>query len=112
MPGISTRVRSWCRPVAELVEDRDHFLVRERRRLAAHRRGQVAGEIGDRMLHVAVHAAAVDRVVHPRAALLVLARVEVEVELADERAAAVVDGEEAHVGMPHLRRRDATIETS
>ena len=77
--------------VAELVEDRDDLVVRERRRLAADRRRQVAREVGDRMLHRAPRAAAVDRVVHPRAALLAFARVEVEVELADERAVAVAD---------------------
>ena len=36
--------------VAELVEDRDDFVVRERRGLAGDRRGQVARQVGDRML--------------------------------------------------------------
>src|SRR5678816_3487637 len=47
--------------------------------------------------------AAVDRIVHPRAALLAFARVEVEVELADERLMRIEDLEEAHARMPRRR---------
>ena len=79
-------------PVAELVEQRHHLVVGERRGLArgalADRRREIAREIGDRMLHAGTDAAAVDGVVHPRAALLARPRIEVEIELADERAAA------------------------
>ena len=74
--------------MAELVEQRDDVVVREQRRLAADRRGEVAREVRDRMLHALVDAPAVDRVVHPRAALLAFARIEVEIELADDRARA------------------------
>ena len=104
-PATSTRGEELVQPVAELVEDRDHFVVRERRGLAADRRRQIARQVRDRMLHRGARTAAVDRVVHPRAALLALARVEVEVELADELAVAVVDVEEAHGGMPCCRAR-------
>ena len=96
-------------PVAELVEDRDHLVVRERRGLAVDRRRQVAGEVGDRMLDVRAGAAAVDRVVHPRAALLVLARVHVEVELPEQRAVAVGDVEKAHARRATSARADSRI---
>ena len=36
--------------VAEFVEQRDHFVVREQRRLAADRRGEIAVQVGDRRL--------------------------------------------------------------
>ena len=90
--------------VAELVEQRRHFAVREQR-LAGRRRGP-------EKLHVryatgccsrSCACAAIDRVVHPRAALLAFARVEVEVELADERLMRVEDLEEAHARMPGRR---------
>ena len=89
--------------VAELVEQRDDFVVRERRRAAVGRCRQVAGEEGDRMLNLRARATAVDRVVLPRAALLAGARVIVEVELADQRARRIGDVEEADVGMPRRR---------
>ena len=95
-PATSTSRQQLVQAVAEFVEDRDHLVVRERRRLAVDRRGQVAGEVGDRMLDVRARAPAVDRVVHPRAALLAFARVQVEIELADQRAVAIDDVEEAH----------------
>ena len=57
------------------------------------------------MLQAVALLATVDRVVHPRAALLAFARMQVEVELADQRAVAVADVEEAHVRMPGHRRR-------
>jgi hypothetical protein len=72
---------------------------------ASDRRGQVARQVRDRDLHARRGAAAVDRVVHPRAALLVLARVVVEVELRDRRARLVGDVEEAHARVPGLGLR-------
>ena len=59
------------------------------------------------MLDRPAHALAVDRIVHPRAALLALARVKVEIEFADEGALPIVDGEKAHRRMPHRRLRFA-----
>ena len=109
--GDVDRVSSWCRPWPnswKIVITSSCVNVRG---LAVHRRRQVAGEVGDRQLDVRAGAAAVDRVVHPRAALLALARVVVEVELADQRARAVDDLEEAHVachvGGLRLADRDA-----
>ena len=90
--------------VAELVEERDDFVVRERRRPAFDRRRQIAGEERDRMLEMRADATAVDRVVHPGAALLAGARVDVEIELSDQRAGGIGDVEEAHVGMPGRAR--------
>ena len=92
--------------MAELVEQRDDFVVGEQRRLAARRGGgEVAGQVGDRVLHAAAPCAGGRGVVHPRAAALAGARVEIEVELADQRAARVDDVEEAHVRVPRRRLR-------
>ena len=43
------------------------------------------------------------RIVLPCAALLVIACIQIEVKLADQFAAQVIDSIEAHVGMPHRR---------
>jgi hypothetical protein len=86
--------------VAGFVEEGDHVVVAEGGGLAAHRAGEVAHQVGDRGLDAARDAPAGDRGVHPGAALLGVAGVEVEVELADEFAIAL-DAEEAHVGVPH-----------
>ena len=101
-PGVHAR-EQLVQPVAELVEERRDFGVRERRRPAGDGRGEVAGEVGDRVLDARAGAAAVDGVVHPRAALLARARVVVEVELADQGARRVGDLEEAHVAGARLR---------
>src|SRR5207245_531797 len=75
--------------VAEFMEQGQDFIVRERGGLArgifADRRRKIAGEVGDGMLHTRSDTPPIDRVVHPRAALLARARVKIEVELADER---------------------------
>ena len=94
-------------PVAELVEDRDDLVVGERRGFPFHRRGQIAGEVRNRMLDVRTRVTTVDRVVHPCAALLAWPRVIVEVELAEQRAGRVGDVEKAHVGMPRRGWRSA-----
>ena len=73
--------------------------------LAADRTREVAVEVGDRRLQaggaVLEYPPAGQRFVHPGAAALGLARVEVEVELANEGAVRGRDAEEAHVLVPH-----------
>ena len=54
MPGDAELVdlgEQLVQAVAELVEERVHLAVGEERGLAGHRRGEVAGEEGDRRLH-------------------------------------------------------------
>ena len=55
------------------------------------------------MLQALGRAAAVDRVVHPRAALLACARIQIEIELPDERAVRIVDLVETHDRVPRRR---------
>ena len=91
--------------VAEFVEQRDHFVMRECRRLGAGRWRQVARHVSDGMLNGAVEPPPIDRIVHPRAALLAGPRVEIEIELADELPVSVVHVEEANARMPDRRAR-------
>ncbi len=69
--------------MAEFVEQGQHFVVGQQRRVAAQRRGEVAGQIGHRQLQAAMGAATAQALVHPGAATLILARIGVEVEQAD-----------------------------
>ena len=92
-------------PVSEFVEERDDFAVRERRRLTTSRGRQIARHVRDRMLNRGVEPPTVDRVIHPRAALLAGARVQIEIELADQSAIAAAHIEEAHAPVPNRRIR-------
>ena len=87
-------------PVAELVEQRQHVVVRQQRRLIRRRRQEVAHQVRHRQRRAARQALAADALVHPGAAALVRARVGVEVEAAD-RLAAGTDVEKSRVGVPH-----------
>jgi hypothetical protein len=94
--------------MAELVEQRDHVVMGEQRgpRTAVgpgDRCREVAGQVGERKLHVAGDAAPRDGIVHPGAAALGRTCVEVEVEMTDRPAGGVGDLEEAHVRMPFRR---------
>ena len=102
-PGRFDLREQLMQSVAELVEDRDDLVVREGGGLGRRRRRQVAGQVGHRVLDREAGTAAVDRVVHPGAALLALACVQVEVELADQRALNIGDVEETHGRMPYRR---------
>jgi len=88
--------------VPELVKERNDVVVREKRWLASDRSGEVAHEVGDRRLQGSPPATPRHRVVHPRTTPLRVARVQVEVELADQRTILVGDPEEPHVRMPGL----------
>ena len=72
--------------VAEFMEQGDDIIKREERRFAAHGRGKVAGEKSHRMLdaiNAIMLAAAIDGIVHPRAAAFGVAGVKVEIELSN-----------------------------
>ncbi len=97
-PGRLDPREQQVQAMPEFVEDRGHFLVGERRGLAVHGSREVARQVGDRMLDLCTRAAAIDGFIHPRATLLALARVEVEVELADECAAASTISKKRTVG--------------
>src|SRR5579864_6082192 len=86
--------------VPEFVEKRRHFTMREIRGPAVDGPGEIAGEPGDGVLQPILHAPPIDCIVHPGAALLALARIQIEVELADERTLRIADLEEAHARMP------------
>ena len=74
--------------------------MREGCRFVADRAREVAVEVGDRFLDAANCPAPGDRLVHPGSAALGVARVEVEIELADEFACRRLYAEEAHVVIP------------
>jgi hypothetical protein len=63
-------------PVAELVEQRDHVVVRQQRGRAPGRRREVADQIGDRQGAGVARAFAPDALVHPGAAALLRPRVQ------------------------------------
>lgn len=90
-------------PVAELMEQCGHFIVREERRFAFQRTVKVTGQVRDRFLQRAVgFAHLADAIIHPRAAALVLAGIQVEVEAAAQFAGFIEQIEETHVRMVHI----------
>ena len=66
--------------VPEFVEQRGDLVVRQQRRLAGQRRGEVADQIGHRQLQSRSGDAATAAFVHPGAAAFGLSRVRVKVE--------------------------------
>ena len=101
-PSSSTCVSRWCRPWPNSWNSVITSSCVNSAGLLAHGRGEVAVEVGHRRLHAPADAPAVDRVVHPGAAALGLARIQVEVELADALARRVGDLVEAHRRVPDL----------
>ena len=89
--------------VAHLVEEREHFIVAERGRLAVHALAEVAHQVHHRRLFAGGQLAAVAAVVHPRPAALARPRVRVQVELADQAPRRIPERIEAHVPVPHRR---------
>ena len=88
--------------MAEFVEQRGDLVMGQERRALAHRRGEVADQVGHRRLQRAVSGAAlVAGAVHPGAATLVRSRVEVEEEAPDVLAV-LADFEQTHVRMPAI----------
>ncbi len=87
--------------MAELVEQGDHLVVGEQGRLAIHRAVEVAGQVGHRLLQRPVlTVATAEADIHPGAALLVLAGIEIEVEAATQLVIGVEDVVEAYVRVP------------
>ena len=89
--------------VAELMEQGDHIIVRKQCRLVTNRAGEVAHHVGYRVLHHCTITAASDGIVHPGPATFALACIQVEIELADQRAISLLDAEEADIRMPDFR---------
>src|SRR6185437_15990155 len=86
--------------VPELVEERQHVIVRQESRPAIARRQHVANEVGRRQRGAGRQTLAPDALVHPRAAALVGSGVGIEVEAPDWPSRRALDLEEAHVRMP------------
>jgi hypothetical protein len=89
--------------VAKFVEQGDHFIVGEQRRLTADGTVKVAGQISDRLLQRTVKLAHLaDAVIHPCPAAFMFAGVEVEVEAAAQLIFIIIKFEEAHFRMPDI----------
>ena len=92
--------------VAELVEQRDDFRVRQQRRRVAGRRVEVADEVARPALALWPFSfARLTAAAHPRAAALVRAREEIREEAADQRAVAALELVVAHAVVPDVGRR-------
>ena len=91
--------------VAELVKDRLDFAVGEQCRAAAGRRVDVAAHQPEMRLEALGRRTAGDQRPHPGAAALVLPRIPVGVEAAQQRAALVADGVVFHRRIPNRRAR-------
>ena len=91
--------------MAEFVEQRDHVVVRQQRRLAINAFGKIADQVRHRLLQRTGIGAqpACAHVVHPGAAPLARARGLVEVELAQQLAAAL-NAVKRHGGVPRRCR--------
>ncbi len=97
----------------EFVEQRHHVVVRQQAGPVAGGRHEVAHQESDRQDRLLAEARPAHALVHPRAAALLLARVDVRVEMADRLARGVLDTEEADVRVPGIHfaaRRDADAE--
>lgn len=91
--------------VAHFMEQRGDFAMPERGRHIATATAEVAHQIHQRRLHAVGGVAAVAAIVHPRAATLAFARVQVQIELADQLALRIFQAIEAHIRMPDRRDR-------
>ena len=88
--------------VAEFVEQRGHVVVRQQRRLLRRRRREVAGQIGDRQMRRRAVAKARAAHVHPGAAALAGARIQIDIGAGDDLAVGIEHVVEAHVRMPDI----------
>ena len=71
--------------VAELVEDRLHFAMRQQRRLVSDRRREIAADQAQVRLEAVGVGPPVMKRIHPGAAALVLARIPVGIKAAQQR---------------------------
>src|SRR5579859_3743252 len=74
--------------MAELMEQRDDFVVREECLLSAQWSGKIAVQVGHGRLHARTLAPARDGIVHPGPATLRGSGIEVQIKLADQRTVA------------------------
>src|SRR5664279_1985028 len=90
--------------VSGFVEKRDYVVVREGCRFVTDRAREIAVEVSDRFLNTTRRAFAGNRLIHPGAAALGFARIEVEIKLANQLAMFFsvlrFDTEEANILMP------------
>src|SRR5690554_4291459 len=94
--------------MAEFVEQRGDLVMGQQRRLIANSRGEVAHQVGDRPLQLAARQApAVAGAIHPGAATLVAAGIQIEEEAADYLTA-LEHLEQPRIGMPALELGDLT----
>ncbi len=89
--------------VAELVEQGDHFVMRKQSRfddaVDYRRGGEITGQVSNRGLYFAAEAAPGACIVHPCAATLAVAGIQVQIELADQLAV-FLNPEKLDVRMP------------
>ena len=88
--------------VAELVKQGLDLVMGEQHWLAVHRGREIAGHVGDRDLGAFAGDHARLAGVHPGAAALVGACIQVEIELAAHRAVGIADLVELDVGVPDI----------
>ncbi len=88
--------------VAEFVEHRQHFVMRQQRRPVRTWRGEVADEVSDRQRLRTGQVDPPQAFVHPGAAALLWSRVQVEEEAAARLAVVADDVVEVDVGLIHL----------
>ena len=91
--------------MAEFVEQGGDFVVGQKRGFAAHGRGEVASQVGDRMLDAAGGFFAHDALIHPGPAALAGARVQVQVKTGPRPAVRPQDIKKQHLLMPGLDPR-------
>ena len=86
--------------VPEFMEQGEHLVMGQQRGFTRYRWGEVTGQVGDRQLYVAVVQSADNALVHPGAAALVRAGIQVEIKSAAQPAAIVTDLEIPYIGVP------------
>ena len=91
--------------MAEFVEQGGDFVVGQKRGFAAHGRGEVASQVGDRMLDAAGGFFAHDALIHPGPAALAGTRVQVQVKTGPRPAVRPQEVKKQHLLMPGLDPR-------
>ena len=89
--------------MAEFVESGHDIVMGQQRRFAFGRAGEIAGQESDRFLQRTGETEPALGVVHPGTTALVLAGMQVNVEMRDGVATAILDIEEAHRRMPAIK---------
>ncbi len=99
-PGVVDFCQHVVQTMTKFVEQRLHLFMRKQRRLVTHRRREVTGEIGDRCVTDRFTLETHHTLIHPGATTFVPACIEIEIELAAQYSAGILDLEETHIGMP------------